>query len=123
MCMIRAFMPTCWTHLGSTCPEVPSPVIGNITCERRKRRDNTVIDAGLRFDYSVPVETILLGPVPELVDVPDDKQLVIAEKVGYRRTQHPGSYVVLTCVCPVIKDTDDLVHTIWMPLVIVSICH
>ena len=77
-----------------------------ITYERRKSRsDNAVTDTGLRFDDSVPVETIVLSS-PELDDVSEDTQVLITEKISYRLAQRPGSYVVLKYVRPVIKRTD-----------------
>ena len=82
-----------------------------ITYERRKSRsDNTVTDTGLRFDDSVPVETLVLSS-PELADVPADEQVLITEKITYRLAQRPGSYVVIKTVRPVIKrkDTDELI--------------
>jgi len=83
-----------------------------ITYERRKpRADGCVNDSGLRFDETVPVETIHLGASPELADVPANQQRLISEKVSYRLAQRPGSYVILKYVRPVIKrsDTDELV--------------
>jgi len=92
-------------------PAPAKPETEKISYERRKLRgDNTVTDTGLRFDDSVPVETIVLS-APELADVPKDEQILITEKITYRLAQRPGSYVVLKYVRPVIKrkDTDALV--------------
>lgn len=87
-------------------PQTP-PITEKITYERRKqRRDNTVTDSGLRFDDSVPVETIALPPTAELAVVPPEDQVVISEKISYRLAQRPGSYVVLKYVRPVIKRKD-----------------
>jgi transposase len=97
--------------LGEDLPAQSGPGTEKITYERRKSRgDNTVTDAGLRFDGSVPVETILLSS-PELADVPEYEQVLITEKITYRLAQRPGSYVVLKYVRPVIKrkDTNELV--------------
>jgi len=97
--------------LGETLPETPKLETEKITYERRKSRsDKAVTDAGLRFDDSVPVETIVLTS-PELADVPEDQQIFITEKVNYRLAQRPGSYVIIKTVRPVIKrkDTDELV--------------
>jgi transposase len=89
--------------------ELPAPTKADtetITYERRKSRsDNAVTDTGLRFDDSVPVETIVLSS-PELDDVSEDTQVLITEKISYRLAQRPGSYVVLKYVRPVIKRTD-----------------
>lgn len=45
-------------------PTPPSSPIGpttTVTYTRRKTRDNTVTDSGLRFDATVPVNTIIIG--------------------------------------------------------------
>ena len=87
--------------------KAPPPATEKITYERCKsRRDNTVTDSGLRFDDSVPVETIVLPPTPELDAVPDSEQVLISEKATYRLAQRPGSYVVLKYVRKVIKRND-----------------
>ncbi len=83
-----------------------------ISYERRKpRAAGTVNDHGLRFDETVPVETIHLGPSPALANVPGDQQSLISEKISYRLAQRPGSYVILKYVRQVIKrlDTDELI--------------
>jgi len=97
--------------LGGDLPAHVKPETERITYERRKSRgDNTVTDTGLRFDDSVPVETVVLSS-PDLADVPEDERVLITEKVTYRLAQRPGSYVVLKYVRPVIKrkDTRELV--------------
>jgi len=97
--------------LGEEPPVPARPETENITYERRKTRaNNTVTDTGLRFDDSVPVETIVLSS-PELADVPTDEQVLITEKITYRLAQCPGSYVVLKYIRPVIKhkDTGELI--------------
>ena len=83
-----------------------------VSYERRKpRADGTVNDHGLRFDATVPVETIHLGPAAALLGVPEDQQSLISEKISYRLAQRPGSYVILRYVRQVIKrlDTDELI--------------
>ena len=97
--------------LGEDFPAHVKPETEKIIYERRKSRsDKTVTDTGLRFDDSVPVETIVLSS-PKLADVPEDEQVLITEKITYRLAQRPGSYVVLKYVRPVIKrkDTNELV--------------
>jgi len=97
--------------LGEQLPAQPMSETEKITYERRKSRsDKTVTDTGLRFDDSVPVETIVLSS-PELADVPEDEQVLITEKITYRLAQRPGSYVVLKYVRPVVKrkDTGELI--------------
>ena len=68
-------------------------------------RNNTVTGQGLRFDDSVPVETIVLSS-PDLDGVEASEQTVIGEKVTYRLAQRPGSYVVLKYIRQVIKRND-----------------
>lgn len=97
--------------LGKDLPVPAKPETEKITYERRKSRsDKTVTDTGLRFDDSVPVETIVLSS-PELADVPNSEKVLITEKITYRLAQRPGSYVVLKYIRPVIKckDTHELV--------------
>lgn len=97
--------------LGKALPATPQPETEKISYERRKSRsDKAVTDTGLRFDDSVPVETIVLSS-PELVDVPEDEQVLIMEKISYRLAQRPGSYVIIKTIRPVIKrkDTDELI--------------
>jgi len=97
--------------LGEDLPVQPRPETEKITYERHKlRSDKTVTDAGLRFDDSVPVETIVLSS-SELADVPEGEQAQITEKITYRLAQRPGSYVVLKYVRPVTKrkDTGELI--------------
>ena len=92
--------------LGEVQPETLPPVTEKITYQRRKSRsDKTVTDTGLRFDDSVPVETIVLSS-PDLDGVADNAQTVIGEKTTYRLAQRPGSYVVLKYVRQVIKRND-----------------
>ena len=78
----------------------PAPVDTITYTRRQKQRDaETVTDSGLRFEASVPVETITL---PDPAGLSDDS-VVIGEKVTYRLAQQPGSYVVLKYVRRVIK--------------------
>lgn len=81
-----------------------------ITYQRRKgkkrRDDDCVTDAGLRFDDSVPVETIEMTAADIDPDTPAEK---ISEKVTYRLAQRPGSYVILKYVRSVIKQDGVLI--------------
>ncbi|MEX0916324.1 MAG: transposase, partial [Wenzhouxiangellaceae bacterium] len=93
--------------LGGVAAPAPPPALEKISYQRRKRRgDNSVTGQGLRFDDSVPVETIRVNPPPDLACVPADEQVLISEKVSYRLAQRPGSYVILKYVRPVIKHRD-----------------
>ena len=97
--------------LGKDLPAPTKPETVKISYQRRKSRsDKTVTDTGLRFDDSVPVETVVLSAL-ELADVPENEQILITEKVTYRLAQRPGSYVVIKTVRPVIKrkDTGELI--------------
>jgi len=93
--------------LGKDLSAPTRPETEKITYQRCKSRgDRTVSDAGLRFDDSVPVETLVLSS-PELADVPENEQVLITEKITYRLAQRPGSYVVIKTVRPVIKRKDN----------------
>ena len=79
--------------------------------ERRKKcRDGALNEQGLRFDDSVPVETIVI--VDATVEaIPEAEREVVGEKVTHRLAQEPGSYKVIRYVRPVVKrrDTGQLV--------------
>jgi len=77
-----------------------------ITYQRRKgkhRGDDCVTDQGLRFDGSVPMETIQLSIAEELAKGFEP----VSEKITYRLAQRPGSYVVLKYIQPVVKRKSD----------------
>ena len=77
-----------------------------ITYQRRKgkrRGDDCVTDQGLRFDDSVPMETIQLSVSEELAEAFEP----VSEKITYRLAQRPGSYVVLKYIQPVVKRKSD----------------
>ena len=69
---------------------------------RRKRRDGSVTDEGLRFDETVPVEVVNIA-APELKGKDADAYEVIAEKVTHRLAQRPGSYFIREYHRPVVK--------------------
>lgn len=60
-------------------------------------------ETGLRFDASVPVETIVVED-PEVARLGPDAFDQIAEKRSYRLAQRPAAYVVLELVRRVVKD-------------------
>ena len=104
--------------LGVDPPPVDKIPTEKISYERRKKqRDaNTVNDTGLRFDDSVPVETIEVSN-PELQGIPTDQLEEIGEKLTYRLAQRPGSYVVLKYVRKVLKRRDtQTIHTAPVPI-------
>ena len=74
----------------------------------KTRGEEIVNESGLRFDTTVPVETIEVIN-PHLENLPADSYDVIDEKVTHRLAQKPSSYVVLRYVRKVIKlkDTGD----------------
>ena len=64
---------------------------------RPKRRDTAVNDSGLRFDESVPVETIIVENLAA-AGIPEGEREEIGEKVVCRVAQEIGSYKVLRYV-------------------------
>ena len=69
---------------------------------RNKRRDGAVNEHGLRFDESVPVQTIHVTD-PAIEAIPKSEREVVGEKVTHRLAQEPGSYKVLRYVRQVVK--------------------
>jgi transposase len=63
-------------------------------------------DKGLRFDASVPVETIEV-PAPELLGPDAGQYRVIAEKETFRLAQQTCTYKVLRYVRPVVQRIED----------------
>ena len=64
---------------------------------RRKCRDGALNEQGLRFDDSVPVETVVI--VDAAVEaIPECEREVVGEKVTHRLAQEPGSYKVIRYV-------------------------
>ncbi len=62
-------------------------------------------ESGLRFDDSVPVQTIEV-PNPELEGLSEDEIEKVGEKINYRLAQQPGSYIVLKIVRKTVKRKD-----------------
>ena len=92
--------------LGVVAPPPKDTPIETITYQRRKKtRDAAVNDSGLRFDDTVPVQTIQVSDAA-IDAIPETLREVIGEKVSYRLAQRPGSYVILKYVRPVIKRKD-----------------
>ena len=91
--------------LADASSPVAPPPLERISYERRKgtvRREDCVTEQGLRFDASVPVETITLS-APQLHGSQADDWEIIAYKRTRRLAQRPGSYVVLEYVRPVLR--------------------
>lgn len=77
--------------LGVVAPPPKDPPSETITYQRRKKmRDAAVNDSGLRFDHSVPVQTIQVSD-PVIDAIPEALREVIGEKISYRLAQRPGS--------------------------------
>ncbi len=68
----------------------------------RPRQDDDVREPGLRFDDSVPVETIEIED-PALAELDADAYVEISEIVTHRLAQRPGAYVVLRFVRKTVK--------------------
>ena len=89
--------------LGVATPPPPqSTPTTTVTYTRKKLRDNAVTDSGLRFDETVPVNTIVIGD-PAIEALPESARECIGEKVTYRLAQRPASYEVLKYVRRVYK--------------------
>jgi transposase len=87
----------------------PAPPVGEapsetVTYTRRKPKDrgNAVLDSGLRFDETVPVQ-VIEQPAPELQGPEADAFEIIGEKITHRLAQRPGAYVILEYHRPVLK--------------------
>ena len=72
---------------------------------REKRRDGAVNEQGLRFDETVPVETIVVADAA-IEAIPESEREVVGEKVTHRLAQEPGSYKILKYVRQVVKRRD-----------------
>ena len=78
-----------------------------ITYQRRKKQRNGAInDSGLRFGEDVPREIIAVTD-PEIEAIPEERRVLIGEKVTYRLAQRPGSYVILEYTRAVYKILED----------------
>ena len=88
-----------------TPPERETPTQEIRYRRREKRRDGAVNESGLRFDETVPVETIDVTD-PAIEAIPEAEREVIGEKVSHRLAQEPGSYKILRYVRQVVKRRD-----------------
>lgn len=79
---------------------------------KKKKLEGSVLEAGLCFDDSVPVEEVYVEN-PETKDLDPSTYDVISQKCTYRLAQMPASYVVIKYVRDVIKikETGSLVNT------------
>jgi transposase len=83
---------------------VATETVSYVRRKAKERGEACVTEEGLRFDESVPVETIELS-VPASMNAEDYE--VIGRKVTHRLAQRPASYVVLRYVRPVLKRRQD----------------
>lgn len=101
----RVLDPATQIFLGEALAAAESkapPAEVEIAAHRRRQRAVSEGEEAIRFDPSVPVETI---EIPN-VDVPAEEMenyTVVGEKVTDRLAQRPGSYVVLRYVRKVLK--------------------
>jgi transposase len=89
---------------GEETPPPPTETIKSY--QRRQRRkepmEGGVLEAGLRFDDSVPIEEIEI-PNPALEGIDSSLYEIVSEKVTHRLAQKPGSYVILKYIRKVAK--------------------
>lgn len=84
--------------------EIPKQTVA--AHERKKKcRDGSVTDTGLRFDDSVPVHVVEILPDELKGDAADDYE-VISYKVTYRLAQQRASYMIIEERRPVIKEKE-----------------
>lgn len=90
--------------------DLPEPskkqVKAHTRTSKKQHSDTDVNDEGLRFDASVPRQVIDV-PAPQLQGSDADQFEVFDIKETHRLAQQPGSYVVLTYRCPVVKRKTD----------------
>jgi len=91
--------------------EKPPPAEETVRAyQRRRRKEESLSEedtSGLRFDDSVPVETIYVED-ERLSGLTEGKDYeVISEKVTHRLAQRPGAYVILKYVREVVKLTSE----------------
>ncbi|MCY4342197.1 MAG: IS66 family transposase [Gammaproteobacteria bacterium] len=92
--------------LGIEAPPAEDVPTQEVSYRRReKRRDGAVNESGLRFDGTVPVETVVVTD-PAIEAIPESEREVVGEKVTHRLAQEPGSHKVLKYVRPVVKRRD-----------------
>jgi len=106
--------------LGAQAPAPAAPVpTETVSYQRRKLRDKSITDTGLRFDATVPVHEITIGD-PAIEALPESARQVIAEKISYRLAQRPAAYEVIKYIQRVYKlrDSGAVVATATPPTVL-----
>lgn len=103
-------------QLATPLPPIPTETV---TYQRKKLRDNSITDTGLRFDASVPVHEITIGD-PAMEALPSSEREIIGEKVTYRLAQRPSGYEVIKYIQRVYKRraSGEIVATITPPAVL-----
>lgn len=90
-----AVQDSLFAGLGLTVPPEKAPAKETITYQRRKKnREGSVNDSGLRFAEDVPKKVIVVED-PEFESLPEDQRELIGEKVSYRLAQQRASYQIL----------------------------
>lgn len=95
-----------FAHPSATVQEAPSTTIQSHTRKKKKDRQDSVLDQGLRFGDDVPVKVIDLTP-DELKGESADDYVILRYESTHRLSQLPGSYVVLEYRTPVYKKKDE----------------
>ena len=90
---------------------------------RNKCRDRAVNEVGLRFDETVPVETVILAN-DAAEDIPEDERELVDEHVFHKLAQTPASYRILRYAAPVYKrrTTNEFVSPPAPPAVLEGTC-
>jgi transposase len=101
-------------------PPLPVPT-ETVTYQRKKLRDSSVNEVGLRFADHVPVHEILLDD-PALAGLPAGGWKVVAQKITWKLAQRPASYEVLKYVRPVYKLDDGKLVTAPAPPAVLDKC-
>lgn len=85
------------TALGVLAPpqKSPPPAEQSIAYTRRKKvRDAAVNDTGLRFGEDVTRDVVTIID-PQIAAVPEDRRVLVSERIAYRLAQRPGSYGII----------------------------
>lgn len=103
----------------ATPPSPPATPTATVTYPRKKLRENSITDTGLRFDATVPVHEITIGD-PAIERLPEALRECIGEKVTYRLAQRPSGYEVIKYIQRVYKlrESGEVVATVTPPAVL-----
>lgn len=100
-------------------PAVAAVASATVTYQRKKLRDRSLTDTGLRFDATVPVHEITIGD-PAMERLPESARELIGEKITYRLAQRPAGYEVIKYLQRLYKlrDSGEVVATVTPPAVL-----